>query len=133
MTCRQLQTQATKLAGYLVRNGIKKEDKIDLFGPNTLEWVIAELAIIITGGVVVHVPFRIINAKNVYEIVPIAEYKAFIIDPGKRDGYLQLISQLNAHIAEQSNASALLFLRKNAHLTSHDDLHGVLQLEKETS
>ncbi|XP_048740746.2 medium-chain acyl-CoA ligase ACSF2, mitochondrial-like [Ostrea edulis] len=132
LTCRQLQTQATKLADYLITKGVKKGDKIALAGPNTLEWVIAELAIIMAGGVVVHVSFSITNAKDVYEIVSFAECIAFLIDPGKRDEYLDIILQLNVYLREKANVSSLVFLRKSDYLTSYDDLPGVLQLEEET-
>ncbi|XP_048741479.2 medium-chain acyl-CoA ligase ACSF2, mitochondrial-like [Ostrea edulis] len=131
LTCRQLQTHATKLAGYLVRKGIKRGDKIALSGPNTLEWVIAELAIIMAGAIVVHVPFSNTDARDVYEIASTAECKAFLIDPGKRDEYLEMILQLNALLVRHTKSSALVFLRKSKNLASFDDLPGVLQLEEE--
>ncbi|XP_048742605.1 long-chain-fatty-acid--CoA ligase-like [Ostrea edulis] len=140
LTCRQLQTQATKLAGYLVRKGIKKGDKIALSGPNTLEWVIADLAIIMAGGVVVHVPFSNTDARDVYEITSFADCKAFLIDPGRSDIYLDMILQVIALIRRQypsedstdgdSDDLALVFLRKSEHLTSYDDLPGILQLNE---
>ncbi|XP_048751267.2 medium-chain acyl-CoA ligase ACSF2, mitochondrial-like [Ostrea edulis] len=131
LTCRQLQTQAIKLAGYLIKKGIKKGDKIALSGPNTLEWVIAELAIIMAGAIVVHVPFSNTNAKDVYEIVSIAECKALLIDPGKRDEYLKVILQLNALLLKNCNVFTLVFLRKSENLASYDNLPRILQLGEE--
>ncbi|XP_048740748.2 medium-chain acyl-CoA ligase ACSF2, mitochondrial-like [Ostrea edulis] len=132
LTCHQLQTQATKLAGYLIRKGIKKGDKIALSGPNSLEWVIAELAIIMAGAIVVHVPFSNTDARDVYEIASIAECKGFLIDPGKQDEYVDMILKLQTYLVENMNVSALVFLRKSGHLTSYDDLPEVLHLEEET-
>ncbi|XP_048741574.2 medium-chain acyl-CoA ligase ACSF2, mitochondrial-like [Ostrea edulis] len=131
LTCRQLQTHATKIAGFLIRKGIKKGDKIAISGSNTLEYAIAELAIIMAGGIVVHVPFSITDTSDVYEIVSKAECKGFLIDPGKRNEYLEMILQLNACLMKHSNVSPLIFLRKSKYFSSYDDLQGVLQSEEE--
>ncbi|XP_056001801.1 medium-chain acyl-CoA ligase ACSF2, mitochondrial-like [Ostrea edulis] len=128
LTCHQLQTQATKLAGYLIKKGMKKGDKIALHGPNTLEWVIAELAIIMAGSVVVQVPFDITDARDLYEIATIAECKAFLLDPGRNNEYVDMILQLIAYTKEDSNLSTFAFLRKSKQLTSYDYLPGILQL-----
>jgi acyl-CoA synthetase (AMP-forming)/AMP-acid ligase II len=140
LTCSELQTKATKLATYLVQKGIRKGDKIAISGPNTLEWVIAELGIILAGGVAVHVPFYASDARDVYELVSITECKAFIIDPGKQDEYLDTILQLIAllhrpypnscDMEEDSNDLTFVFLRKSHHLASYDDLPGILQLNE---
>ncbi|XP_056001798.1 medium-chain acyl-CoA ligase ACSF2, mitochondrial-like [Ostrea edulis] len=130
LTCHQLQTQATKLAGYLIKKGMKKGDKIALSGPNTLKWVIAELAIIIAGCIVVHVSFGKTDARDVHEMVSIAECKAILIDPGRRNEYVDMILRLIAYNKECSNFSTLAFLRKSEHLTSYDYLQGILQLNE---
>ncbi|XP_048742859.2 medium-chain acyl-CoA ligase ACSF2, mitochondrial-like [Ostrea edulis] len=130
LTCHQLQTQATKLAGYLIKKGIKKGDKIALSGPNTLEWVIAELAIIMAGGVAVQVPFDITDARDVHEIASIAECKAFLLDPVRNNEYVDMILQLIAYTKDDSNLSTFAFLRKSKHLTSYDDMPGILQLNE---
>jgi acyl-CoA synthetase (AMP-forming)/AMP-acid ligase II len=139
LTC-QLQKQARLLAAYLVKKGIKKGDRVALSGPNSLEWVIAELGIIMAGGVVVHVPFHTHEARDVYEIALIAESNAFLIDPGKRDQYVDTILQLIALIrrpylnedciGEKSNDLTVVLLRENNHLTAYDDLPGILQLDE---
>jgi fatty-acyl-CoA synthase len=138
LTCSELQSKARKLAAYLFQKGIRKGDKIALSGPNTLEWVIAELGIIIAGGVVVHVPFNTFDARDVYELASTAECKAFVVDPGVKNEYLDTILQLIAlirrpassrsSIEEECRNSALVFLRENNHLASYDNLHGILQL-----
>lgn len=140
LTYHQLQNEATKLARYLVSKGIKKGDKIALFGPNTLEWVIAELAIIMAGGVVVHVTLSITDVKDLWEIFSSADCKAFLIDPGKGEKYLDMIFQLIALFRRRrpsrdykdinSNDPTLVFLRKSEHLTSYEDLPGVLQMKE---
>ncbi|XP_048740718.2 2,3-dihydroxybenzoate-AMP ligase-like [Ostrea edulis] len=95
------------------------------------EWVIAELAIIMAGGVVVHVSFNITNARDVYDTISTAECRSVFIDPGKGDEYLDIILQLNECIVKDSNISSLMFLRKSKHLTSYDDVAGVLQSKDE--
>jgi acyl-CoA synthetase (AMP-forming)/AMP-acid ligase II len=140
LTCLQLQTKATKVAAYLVKKGIKKGDRVALSGPNSLEWVIAELGIIMAGGVVVHMPFHTHEVRDVYEIASIAECNAFLIDPGKRDQYVDTILQLIALIrrpylnedciGEKSNDLTVVLLRENDRLTAYDDLPGILQLDE---
>jgi long-subunit acyl-CoA synthetase (AMP-forming) len=138
LTCRQLQTQATKLAAYLVRNGIKKGDRIALIGPNSLEWVIAELAIIMAGGVVVHVYFNTSDARDAYEIVSIADCKTFLVDPGKHNEYvdtiLQFVALIHRPISQDCIGGALngvlVFLRKNDQLSSYGNLQEILQLNE---
>ncbi|XP_048739632.2 putative acyl--CoA ligase YdaB [Ostrea edulis] len=140
LTYRQLQTKATKLARYLVSKGVSKGDKVALLGPNTLEWVIAELAIIMAGGVVVHVTLSISDVKDLWEIFSITECKAFLIDPGKGEKYLEMISQLIS-ILRRSNSSrddknvnskdpTLVFLRRNELLISYENLPGVLKMKE---
>jgi long-chain acyl-CoA synthetase len=92
LACRQLQVQAKRFASFLIIKGIKKGDKIALVGPNSLEWVIAELGIIMAGGVVVHASFSTTDAREVCEIASTAECKAFVVDPGKASEYQGMIS-----------------------------------------
>ncbi|XP_062612154.1 medium-chain acyl-CoA ligase ACSF2, mitochondrial-like [Saccostrea cucullata] len=129
LTYHQLQTETTTFARYLVSKGIKKGDKIALFGPNTLEWVVAELAIIMAGGVVVHVTLSITDVRDLWEIFSTAECKAFLIDPGKGEKYLDIIFQLIALFRRRrpsrdykdidSSDPTLVFLRKSEHLPSY--------------
>eukprot|EP00105_Crassostrea_gigas_P037871 XP_019922019.1 PREDICTED: acyl-CoA synthetase family member 2, mitochondrial [Crassostrea gigas] len=83
MTYKELYVEASKLAKFLVYKGIQKGDKIALFGPNTLEWVVGELAIILAGGVAVHVTISVTDARDLWDIFRQADCKAFLIDPGK--------------------------------------------------
>jgi acyl-CoA synthetase (AMP-forming)/AMP-acid ligase II len=131
LTCRQLQTKATKLAAYLLKNGIKKGDKIALSGPNSIEWVIAELGIIMAGGVVVHVQFITTDAREVYDIATAADCKAFFTDPGEQDEYLDMVIQLNSYIEENVVGAPLIFLRKSEALIKNDYVAGILQLKEE--
>jgi fatty-acyl-CoA synthase len=112
--------------------GIKKGDKIALIGPNSLEWATAELGIIMAGGVVVHASFSVRDAMEVCEIASIAECKAFVVDPGKVNEYIEMISQLSEYMVENPNVSALILLRTSEHFTSYDDLGGILQLKEES-
>jgi long-subunit acyl-CoA synthetase (AMP-forming) len=140
LTCRELQTKATKLAAYLVQKGIRKGEKIAISGPNTLKSAIAELGIIMAGGVAVHVHFNTSDVKYIQELAPIAGCKAFFLDPGKQDECLDtifwliaLIRQLNpgnSCVEEESNDLKLVFLRQSHHLASYDNLPEIMQLNE---
>ncbi|XP_061179259.1 medium-chain acyl-CoA ligase ACSF2, mitochondrial-like [Saccostrea echinata] len=139
LTYKDLNEEASKLAKFLVKKGIKKGDKIALFGPNTLEWVIGELAIILAGGVAVHVTFSVTDARDLWDIFREADCKAFLIDPGKGEAYLDSIFQLLALFRRRrpsrdykdvdSNDSTILFLRKVDGIKSYRDLPEILKME----
>jgi fatty-acyl-CoA synthase len=83
------------------------------------------------GGIVLHVPFSITDARDVYRIVSISECKIYFVDPGKRNEYLDIILQLHTYSMEHSNFSTLVSLRKCEHLTSSDDVPGILEMKEE--
>lgn len=91
MTYKELYVEASKLAKFLVYKGIQKGDKIALFGPNTLEWVVGELAILLAGGVAVHVTISVTDARDLWDIFRQADCKAFLVDPGKGEAFLDAI------------------------------------------
>ena len=98
ITYTKMKNEALQLARFLLSKGIKKGDHVALFGPNTIEWVVGELAIIIAGGIVVHIAISITDATDIWEIFAQTDCKAFLIDPGERRpiprGYLSIACAL---------------------------------------
>lgn len=139
LTYRELYLEASKLARFLVYKGIEKGDKIALFGPNTLEWVVGELAIVLAGGVAVHVTISVTDARDLWDIFHEADCKAFLIDPGKGEAYLDAIFQLLALFRRRrpsrdykdidSNDATVLFLRQVDGIQSYRDLPGIQKME----
>ena len=54
ITFKALKANSMQLAKFLVSKGVKRGDCVAIFGPNTIEWVVGELAIILAGGTAVH-------------------------------------------------------------------------------
>lgn len=139
MTYKELYMEASKLAKFLVYKGIQKGDKIALFGPNTLEWVVGELAILLAGGVAVHVTISVTDARDLWDIFRQADCKAFLIDPGKGEAFLDAIFQLLALFRRRrpsrqykdidSNDATVLFLREVDGIQGYRNLPGILEME----
>lgn len=139
MTYKELYVEASKLAKFLVYKGIQKGDKIALFGPNTLEWVVGELAILLAGGVAVHVTISVTDARDLWDIFRQADCKAFLIDPGKGEAFLDAIFQLLALFRRRrpsrqykdidSNDATVLFLREVDGIQGYRNLPGILEME----
>lgn len=139
MTYRELLKEATKLAKFLIYKGIQKGDKIALFGPNTLEWVVGELAIVLAGAVAVHVTISVTDARDLWDIFRQADCKAFLIDPGKGEAFLDAIFQLLALFRRRrpskdykdlgSSDSTVLFLREVDGIQGYRNLPEIIKME----
>ncbi|KAK3098933.1 hypothetical protein FSP39_024419 [Pinctada imbricata] len=133
---RDLDTKASKLAQYLLHKGLKPGERVALFGPNTIEWVIGELAIIMAGGVVVHVAINAVDAGDIWEIFAAADCKAFLIDPGKGEKYFDAIFYLLALFRRRRPSRdyqdidgqnpTVVFLRKMEEISSFVDLNTIV-------
>ena len=137
MTYRKLKADTTKLAKFLASKGIKRGDRVAIFGPNTLEWVVGELAIIAAGGMAVHIATSATDATDILDIFTQAECKAFIIEPGTDGRFAEPIRQLTAHFIKgnppqkQENQSdpTFVFLRDMEGMQSYPSLSKVLDLD----
>ena len=136
LTYRELDTKASKLAQYLLHRGVNQGDRVALFGPNTLEWVIGELAIIMAGGIVVHVAINAVDAGDIWEIFASADCKAFLIDPGRGDKYFDCIFYLLSLFRRRRPSRdyqdidgrnpTVVFLRKMEEISSFVDLNSIM-------
>src|SRR3990172_4306995 len=68
ITYRELRAQADRLAGGLLRLGVKKGDKVSLWMPNRLEWLYAYFAVAKIGAALVPVNTRFKGKEAEYVI-----------------------------------------------------------------
>lgn len=126
LTYKNLYTQAKKLAKRLVEMGIKKGDKVALYGPNTLQWVVGEIAIIMAGGVVVHVTSSAADASDLQEIMVVTECRGILIDPETNRKQLEIITRL----LESFSPLIVVFLRGTTEFWDYDHLPSIIEKEE---
>eukprot|EP00105_Crassostrea_gigas_P011654 XP_011427423.1 PREDICTED: acyl-CoA synthetase family member 2, mitochondrial [Crassostrea gigas] len=126
LTYKELYTQAVKMAKSLVEKGIKKGDKVALYGANTLQWVVGEIAIIMAGGVVVHVTSSVKDASDLQEILAVAECRGILIDPGANGMHRDFIS----HFLQSPSPLIFVFLRIAADFSDCDNLPSIVEKEE---
>jgi fatty-acyl-CoA synthase len=83
LTYRELQDWSSRMARRLVDIGITPGDRVGLIGPNTLQWPVAALAVLKSGGVLVPLNPRF-KAAEVRKTADDAELSAVIAAPGHR-------------------------------------------------
>lgn len=62
ITCRELKEYVIKVRIFLKKEGLKKSDKLILFGQNSIEWIIVYFACVLSGIIVV--PLDVQSNKN---------------------------------------------------------------------
>ena len=70
------------VSNYLVRNGVKKGDRVAVTGKNSPEWAIAYLAVLFAGGVVVPIDYQL-HTKDVAGLIEFSDAKIAFIDEEK--------------------------------------------------
>jgi long-chain acyl-CoA synthetase len=86
--------RTNRLANALMKKGIKKEDKVFLWGRNSIRWLEAYFAVIKAGAWVVPLNFRF-TYEDVQNCAGIAEPSAFILD----DEYVERTAQIRDNLA----------------------------------
>jgi 3-oxocholest-4-en-26-oate---CoA ligase len=66
LTYAQLEEKANRLAHYLKEQGVQKDDKVGLYCRNRIEIVIAMLAIVKAGAILVNINFRYVEGELKY-------------------------------------------------------------------
>jgi acyl-CoA synthetase (AMP-forming)/AMP-acid ligase II len=114
VTWKEFNDQANKIANYLLRKGIKKDDKVIHWMRNSIPWIVAYFGIIKTGAWAVPLNFRF-NAKDFKFCTEIAEAKAIIFE----DFFLNTVQEI-----KPSTVKEYIFLGDNlpAGMTNYDDI-----------
>ncbi len=66
LTFAELEEKANRLAHYLIDHGVKKDDKVGLYCRNRIEIVIAMLAIVKAGAILINVNYRYVEGELRY-------------------------------------------------------------------
>ncbi|XP_069107961.1 medium-chain acyl-CoA ligase ACSF2, mitochondrial-like [Argopecten irradians] len=112
ITFGDLYEQGRCVAQYLVKSGVQRQDKIGLFGPNTLARIVAECGILLAGAVVLHLNIDVQNGSDCKDVLEKAKCKVVFADLGVSDAFLPLIRSLIATDETNHKRQKLIFLRK---------------------
>ncbi|XP_033728191.1 3-[(3aS,4S,7aS)-7a-methyl-1,5-dioxo-octahydro-1H-inden-4-yl]propanoyl:CoA ligase-like [Pecten maximus] len=112
ITYSDLKRKAMRTASYLVGQGIKVGDKVGIAGPNSIEWIIGELAILMAGAVSVHLPMFEGNFRKTLEGIQISECKSVLLDPENDVKFVKDIEEYvsNNPSNERSGSDNLVFV-----------------------
>ncbi|OWF44125.1 uncharacterized protein LOC110458802 isoform X2 [Mizuhopecten yessoensis] len=116
ITNQEFLQKTEKIAKYLVSLGVKKGDKIAIYGKNSLEWIIGEFAIFFAGAVSVHINILTRDASDALGMIDICKCRFLLIDPTNDNGAAQLISAFK----ERDRNNHILLLRKNEKYQFYD-------------
>lgn len=123
LTFKQLLEQADHLAAGLLSLGLKKGDRVGIWGPNSREWVITQYATARAGLVLVSVNPMYRRHELEYALKKV-ECCALIAAPGFKDlDYYEMLYELMPELAAQSPGSI------HSHLLPH--LRAVIMLGKD--
>jgi acyl-CoA synthetase (AMP-forming)/AMP-acid ligase II len=94
----QFKERVNRLANALVDRGVKKGDKIFIFGRNSINWLEAYFAVMATGAWAVPLNYRF-TAENIIYCNNIAKSVAFIMD----EEYAEMISTIRSDLTSVRN------------------------------
>src|SRR5271157_3344917 len=80
LTYRELHDWSSRLAGQLAGDGIKRGDRIGLAAPNTVQWPVAALGVLMSGAILVPLNPRF-KAAEIRKTADDAELSAVIAAP----------------------------------------------------
>ena len=124
MTYQTLYLQSVKMAKHLVNIGIKKGENVGIYGPNSLQWVVAEIAIIMAGAVAVHLTTVLNDPKGFVEKIKMADCVGLVIDQGTGDEQNLFISSC---LLEFNDCLKVVLLREGKkEFDRYDDLPSIL-------
>ncbi|XP_069107821.1 long-chain-fatty-acid--CoA ligase FadD13-like [Argopecten irradians] len=133
LTYRELLERSTYIAKYLVCKGIKAGDSVAIIGPNSIEWIVAEFAIFLSGAVAVHIYKTSESFSETLKLLKKTKCDAVLIDPESDKIY---ISDMESYLSDDESRqqdtllTVLLQTSKLTTLKSIDEV--VLTPEEET-
>ncbi|XP_033728807.1 putative acyl-CoA synthetase YngI [Pecten maximus] len=128
ITYTELYDRATGVARFLVSSGVKIQDKVGLFGPNSLARVVAEFGILLSGAVVLQLNIEFKNAMDAVDILNKSDCRLLFVDPGNDDNLLPVIESLESTNENNPQNRQYIFLRRTnfSHLV-HTDIDEIVK------
>ncbi|OWF41030.1 uncharacterized protein LOC110463020 [Mizuhopecten yessoensis] len=80
ITYSDLKIKAERVARFLIGKSIQVSDNIGIIGPNSIEWIVGELAILMTGAVCLHLSKPHGKFQKTLEQLQLSECKAVLLD-----------------------------------------------------
>ncbi|XP_060063300.1 medium-chain acyl-CoA ligase ACSF2, mitochondrial-like [Ylistrum balloti] len=113
LTYAELMNRSTNIAKYLIAKGIRPEDSIAIIGPNSIEWIIGEFAIFMTGAIAVHFYETSESFSETLKILTSTKSKAVLLDPESDQNYLLDIEAYLINDISSQDKPIVLLLRKS--------------------
>ncbi|XP_033728938.1 medium-chain acyl-CoA ligase ACSF2, mitochondrial-like [Pecten maximus] len=133
ITFSDLYEKARCVAQYLVTSGVQRQDKIGLFGPNTIPRIVAEFGILLAGAVVLHLNIDVKNAKDCADVLEKAKCRIIFADPGVHDDFLPTIRSLENREDATDNRRQFIFLRQSYSTSINHTLINDIQIAYDAS
>ncbi|XP_033728861.1 medium-chain acyl-CoA ligase ACSF2, mitochondrial-like [Pecten maximus] len=133
ITFSDLYEKGSCVAQYLVTSGVQRQDKVGLFGPNTIPRIVAEFGILLAGAVVLHLNIDVKNSKDCADVLEKAKCRIIFADPGVHDDFLPTIRSLENRADATDNRRQLIFLRKPCSTSINHTLINDIQIAYDSS
>ncbi|OWF51560.1 uncharacterized protein LOC110448979 isoform X1 [Mizuhopecten yessoensis] len=132
LTYRELVNRSTEVAKYLISRGIVAGDCVAIIGPNSIEWIVGEIAIFLTGAVAVHKNKTSESFGETIKFLEASQSKAVLLDPESDETY---ISDMEAYVQseESSHDKPIVLLLQKSTLSSLPSLTDVTLTTDEAS
>ncbi|XP_021351674.1 uncharacterized protein LOC110449250 [Mizuhopecten yessoensis] len=114
ITSSDLYEKSRCVAKYLITSGLSRQDKVVIFGPNTLARIVAEFGILLAGGVVLQLNINVKNATDAADMLDKGRCRIVFADPGENDVLLPVISSLEREDNNKKQEHQFIFLRKSS-------------------
>ncbi|OWF51386.1 uncharacterized protein LOC110449262 [Mizuhopecten yessoensis] len=114
ITFSDLYEKSRCVAKYLITSGVSRQDKVGVFGPNTIARIVAEFGILLAGGVVLQLNIDVKNASDAADILDKGRCRIVFADPGENDVLIPVISSLENEETNKKQKHQIIFLRKSS-------------------
>ncbi|XP_060075118.1 long-chain-fatty-acid--CoA ligase FadD15-like [Ylistrum balloti] len=120
----ELLNRSTDIAKYLISKGIKPGDSVAIIGPNSIEWIIGEFAVLMAGAVSVQIHKTSELFAETLKLLKSTNRNAVLIDPESDEEYISDMETYCSSEQSMKDKMVVLLLRKSStsSLASLDDI-----------
>ncbi|TNE58925.1 MAG: AMP-binding protein [Alphaproteobacteria bacterium] len=103
LTYQQLDEQATKLAAGLITLGVKKGDRVGIWSPNNVGWIIVQYATAKIGAILVTINPAYRTSEVLYVLNNVQCSVVILADQFKTSNYIEMMRELAPEIGSQGD------------------------------